>query len=126
MKRNSVFIGIKKYIAITLILSLAFYSVLGFVNLGEGEIQANTTPRFSYDVAGINDATHPGYRQRIQDLQRQFPNWTFRLFYTGLTWDEAIVGQLQGHGSTPTSLFEFAAGNRDRRLALSYLWDSWF
>ncbi|MCL2384058.1 MAG: hypothetical protein FWC79_08180 [Oscillospiraceae bacterium] len=111
MKKNV----IKKYISIVLILTLGIYSFLGLFAFEQNTSEASTMQpaRTSTNIAGIDETRYPGYRERIQALQNQHPNWNFVLFYTGIDWNEAVTGQLQGHGATPTSLFEFSAGVRD-------------
>jgi len=117
----------KKSIAVKLIIIMILYSALWIVQMFGSTSYASTMlpARFCTDIAGINEARYPGYRDRIRALQNQHPNWNFVLLYTGIDWNEAVVGQLQGHGATPTSLFAFSAGVRDRRLALPCMWTTW-
>jgi len=117
----------KKLIVLILALLFLASSLIGLFPYS-GNISYGSTmlpPRTCTNIAGIDNARYPGFRDRIQELQRQHPSWNFVLFYTGLNWNEAVNGQLQGHGATPTSLFEFSAGVRDRRLALPYMWSTW-
>ena len=47
-----------------------------------------------------------GMKASIKALQASHPNWTFKVEYTDLTWEEAINGEHQGHstGTKPTNL----------------------
>ena len=63
-------------------------------------------------LLGINDAAYPGYRALIQSLQSSYPSWNFRLYYTGLDWNEVIVSECQGHNGSPKSLFQYGSSYR--------------
>ncbi len=44
----------------------------------------------SGDINNINDSKYPGIKSMIQNLQKQHPNWNFKVLYTGLDWDKVI------------------------------------
>ncbi len=48
-----------------------------------------------YDGKNINEVRYPGYKELIDNLQKNHPNWTFTLFYTKLKWDDVIASE--GH-----------------------------
>ena len=48
-----------------------------------------------YDGKNINEVRYPGYKELIDNLQKNHPNWTFTLFYTKLKWDDVIANE--GH-----------------------------
>lgn len=60
----------------------------------------------SYNIGGIDEDKFPGYKSQIQALQSQYPNWTFKLLYTGINWEDAINGEYVGHGESPSSLIQ--------------------
>ena len=48
-----------------------------------------------YDGENLNEAKYPGYKELIDKLLEEHPNWTFTLFYTKLDWNEVIENE--GH-----------------------------
>ena len=48
-----------------------------------------------YDGENLNEAKYPGYKELIDKLIEEHPNWTFTLFYTKLDWNEVIENE--GH-----------------------------
>lgn len=58
-----------------------------------------------YNGKNINESKYPGYKELIDELQKEHPNWKFTLFYTRLKWDDVIKNE--GHKDNvkyPTSL----------------------
>lgn len=51
-----------------------------------------------YDGENLNEAKYPGYKELIDNLLKEHPNWTFTLFYTKLDWNEVIENE--GHSDT--------------------------
>ena len=58
----------------------------------------------SYDIGLIDESKYPQYKSQIQAMQAQYPNWTFKVLYTGLNWNDVINGEYVGHGGSPKSL----------------------
>ena len=58
----------------------------------------------STDINGIDSLKYPGYKEKLQQLKSQYPNWNFKLLYTGLDWNTVIQNEDTGHGSSPKSL----------------------
>ena len=54
-------------------------------------------PHNNSSYENINTAKYPGYKERLDRLQAIHPTWTFKLLYTGLTFDEAIRGEHAVH-----------------------------
>lgn len=54
-----------------------------------------------YDGENLNESKYPGYKELIDELRQEHPNWTFTLFYTKLDWDEVIENE--GHKDNVTS-----------------------
>lgn len=50
------------------------------------------------------DTKYPGYSSLINTLVTNNPNWTFRLYETGIDWETAINSEYQGHGGSPSNL----------------------
>lgn len=62
------------------------------------------TQSVSTDIGDINDSKYPGIKERIQLLQSKYPNWKFKILYTGIDWNEAISSEYVGHGGSPKNL----------------------
>lgn len=54
---------------------------------------------YSTDISGIDETKYPGYKALIQAVQKNssYSNWTFKLYYTGLDWSEAVISEAGGH-----------------------------
>ena len=91
----------KAKIAIVVILVLILISFLIFVWIRESQKQKYE----QYDGENLNESKYPGYKERIDALLEEHPNWTFTLFYTKLDWEEVIANE--GHKDNteyPTNL----------------------
>ena len=58
-----------------------------------------------YNSKNLNESRYPGYKDLIDELAKDHPNWTFTLFYTKLDWEEVIAAE--GHSdnrSNPLNL----------------------
>ena len=55
--------------------------------LGAGRVYAKSA-YFSTDINGIDEGKYPGYKQKLQELQKVYPN--IQLLYTGLDWNTVI------------------------------------
>lgn len=58
----------------------------------------------SSDIDNINDSKYPGIKSRIKALQSSYPNWKFKILYTGLDWKNVIANEYSGHGEKPVNL----------------------
>ena len=54
-----------------------------------------------YNGKNLNESKYPGYKELIDQLQEEHPNWTFTLFYTRLDWEEVISNE--GHSDSRTN-----------------------
>jgi len=54
-----------------------------------------------YDGENLNESKYPGYKELIDELKQEHPNWTFTLFYTKLDWNEVIENE--GHKDNITN-----------------------
>ena len=48
-----------------------------------------------YDGENLKESKYPGYKELIDKLKEEHPNWIFTLFYTKLDWEEVISNE--GH-----------------------------
>ena len=90
-----------KFISIILIFILV--SSLSLILLKNRTYAAN----ISEDINGLDDSKYPGIKSMIQSLQSQYPNWNFKIFYTGLNWNEVISGEYMGHNASPKNLVPY-------------------
>ena len=69
-------------------------------------IKGNQKQKYvEYNGENLNESKYPGYKELIDKLQAEHPNWTFTLFYTKLEWEEVIINE--GHKDNteyPTNL----------------------
>lgn len=58
----------------------------------------------SDDLEKIDTQKYPQIKEMIQQLQKEHTNWKFKIFYTGLDWNEVIANEYVGHGTSPRNL----------------------
>lgn len=88
------------------ILSIVIYIVFGLIP--QLTIKSNAAT-YTYSKSSNNlpsnfNTTYPGYKSLLQSLAKAHPNWTFKLYETGLDWDTVINNEYTGHGSSPKNL----------------------
>lgn len=87
-----------------LILIVIFILTFAIINLIMTKpVQAVEQTR-STEIDKIDEQKYPEVKQMIQDLQQKYPNWNFKVLYTGLDWNEVIVNEYVGHGESPRNL----------------------
>lgn len=95
-----------KQILCILILFVIIYTMFGFSN---NTINKSYAATYTYTSKNNKlpedfDTKYPGYRALIQKLAKAHPNWTFKLYETGLNWETVINNEYQGHGGSPKNL----------------------
>ena len=90
-----------KIISIVLILTIFFNILISIIY--ENKTYA-VTQSVSTDINAINDSKYPGIKDRINALKNKYPNWNFKILYTGLDWNEVITNEYKGHGASPKNL----------------------
>ncbi len=98
----------KSIILLVVIITLILYILLAFTPIVNNKsYAADLAPRsLSRDVDAIDDSIYPGYKSLIKDMQSKHSNYTFLLYYTGLSWDEVLVTEYKGHGRSPNNLVQ--------------------
>ena len=73
------------------------------------------------DFSNIDTSKYKGYKEALQKLQQQHPNWTIKLVYTGLKWEDVLNAE-QGRDSKgePYSLTQATGSWRDSSDNNSY------
>lgn len=92
---------IMKRISIILILTIILL-ILSSV-IFQNKIYA-VTQSISTDIETLDESKYPGIKEAIKALKEKYPNWTFKLLYTGLDWNEVIKNEFVGHGASPKNL----------------------
>lgn len=87
----------RKFLSIIIIFILVSYCL--FSLFSNPTYAANQV--ISTDVNAIDEAAYPGFKERINALKAQFPNWNFKILYTDLDWNEVISEEYVGHGNSP-------------------------
>lgn len=92
----------KEVLKILAIIFLIIAVIIGMVFLSKEEKKQKY---IEYNGKNINEIRYPGYKEVIDKLQKEHPNWTFTLFYTKLSWEDVIKNE--GHKDNvkyPTNL----------------------
>ena len=87
---------------VALLLIIIFLTIIS-IRLFQNKSFA-ATQKLSEDISGIDNKKYPGIKSMIQALQKEHPNWNFKVLYTGLDWDDVISGEYTGHGGSPSNL----------------------
>ena len=82
-----------KFLASILVLSLIIIMIF---NLFPGRVFA-VTQKKDNQINNIDDKKYPGIKSMILNLQKNHPNWKFKVFYTGLDWN-TVITQESKHG----------------------------
>lgn len=100
------FLNCNKKILSILLLFVMIYSMFGFVPslIIKSYGATYTYTNSKNDLPSNFDKTYPGYKTLLQNLSKAHPNWTFKLYETGLDWETVINSEYQGHGSSPKNL----------------------
>lgn len=88
-----------KKMLFTLVLSLIIY-MLFTVNINK----SYATGYISLEEA---ETKMPGISNLVNTLKTNHPNYNFQFYDTGLDWETTILREYQGHGHSPTNLFNF-------------------
>ena len=99
----------RKIISIIMILTVLIY--YSFSILLQHKAFA-VTQSVSTDIDNIDESKYPGIKEKIKQLQSQYPNWNFKLLYTKLDWNEVIKNEYTGHGTSPKNLVYKTANYR--------------
>ena len=53
--------------------------------------------RIDNQISKIDDKKYPGIKKMIENLQKDHPNWKFKVLYTGLNWN-TVISEESKHG----------------------------
>lgn len=60
----------------------------------------------TYDYTQLDNSKYPGFKSAIQSLKNQYGQFNFQIYETGISWNEALVLEFQGHNNAPKNLIE--------------------
>lgn len=92
---------LKKMLANIIILTMITYILSSILIQNKSLAVTQST---STDINSIDSSKYPGVKEKIQALQKKYPNWKFKILYTGLDFNEVIANEYTGHGKSPKNL----------------------
>lgn len=92
---------IAKIISVVLILTILINVLMSIIIQNENHAASQS---LSTNIESMDDSKYPGIKEKIKALQSKYPNWTFKILYTGLDWNEVIINEYTGHGGSPKNL----------------------
>lgn len=94
MKKN-----VKKLLVIFIL--IISYIIINLICGNEAFAITQTT---STDITSIDSNQYPQIKEMLQSLQKEHPNWKFKILYTDIEWVDVIANEYIGHGSSPSNL----------------------
>ena len=96
----------KKIISIFLIVILL--SAFLIVNILQSSFAESN--RYVYDGSNLDTSKYPGFKEKLDTLKANHPNWKFIIMETGLDFEQVIKAQYTGHLGTPKNLIQGKTG----------------
>ena len=96
----------KKIISIFLIIILL--SAFLIVNILQSSFAESN--RYIYDGSNLDTSKYPGFKEKLDTLKANHPNWKFIIMETGLDFEQVIKAQYTGHLGTPKNLIQGKTG----------------
>lgn len=96
----------KKIISIFLIVILL--SAFLIVNILQSIFAESN--RYAYDGSNLDTSKYPGFKEKLDTLKANHPNWKFIIMETGLDFEQVIKAQYTGHLGTPKNLIQGKTG----------------
>ena len=96
----------KKIISIFLIVILL--SAFLIVNILQSSFAESN--RYAYDGSNLDTSKYPGFKEKLDTLKANHPNWKFIIMETGLDFEQVIKAQYTGHLDTPKNLIQGKSG----------------
>lgn len=95
--KNRLKIMSNKTIAILTILTLLIYIIINFLNINvtyAKHVSESKQPREEYNSSKIDK--YPGYKELIEKIKIQHPNWKIKIHYTNLDWKTVLQNETTG------------------------------
>lgn len=96
----------KKIISIFLFIILL--SAFLIVNILQSSFAESN--RYLYDGNNLDTSKYPGFKERLDTIKANHPNWNFIIMETGLDFEQVIKSQYTGHFDTPKNLIQGKSG----------------
>ncbi len=96
----------KKIISIFLIVILL--SAFLIVNILQSSFAESN--RYAYDGSNLDTSKYPGFKEKLDTLKANHPNWNFIIMETGLDFEQVIKAEYTGHLDTPKNLIQGKTG----------------
>lgn len=102
MQKRNLIHKLNTKILCILILFVLIYITISFtpqiLNISYGATYTYT--KNSNDLPSDFEQKYPGYISLVEALASSHPNWTFKLYETGLTWEATINSEYQNHSDS--------------------------
>ena len=66
--------------------------------------------RYIYDGTNLDTSKYPGFKERLDTIKKNHPNWNFVIMETGLDFEQVIKAEYTGHLDTPKNLIQGKSG----------------
>ena len=66
--------------------------------------------RYLYDGTNLDTSKYPGFKERLDTIKKNHPNWNFVIMETGLDFEQVIKAEYTGHLDTPKNLIQGKSG----------------
>lgn len=97
----------KKIVAIFLIvISLSAFLI---ANICIRPIKADSI-RYMYDGNNLDVSKYSGFKEKMDGIKANHPNWNFIIMETGLDFEQVIKAEYTGHFETPKNLIQGKSG----------------
>lgn len=96
----------KKIISIFLfVITLSAFLIVNILQSSFAE-----SNRYLYDGTNLDTSKYPGFKERLDTIKANHPNWNFVIMETGLDFEQVIKAQYTGHLDTPKNLIQGKSG----------------
>ena len=87
--------ALKIFIIIAIIIVIA---ILGVVLFNQNNLEVAKQIR-EEGYENLDESKYPGYKEKLETIKKEHPNWNFTILYTGLDWDDVIFNETEAnHG----------------------------
>ena len=90
---------IKRIFILLVMFNIIITTMIGFFKYNTYAFVEQT---LSSDIDKIDDSKYPGIKSMILNLQKDYKNWSFKVLYTNLKWEDVIKGEsVHGNNLVP-------------------------
>lgn len=77
----------------------------------KNEVKAAESYRYTYNGGNLDTNKYPGFKEKLDILKKNHPNWTFTIMETGLDFNQVITAEYTGHWESPKNLIQNGTGS---------------